>query len=64
MAKIQAVWAIDIGQSALKAIKLVPGETAEQVVAEAFDFIEYPEDLEPAGRRSGRAGTRSIGHVH
>ena len=31
MAKIQAVWAIDIGQSALKAIKLVPGETPEQV---------------------------------
>ncbi len=45
MAKIQAVWAIDIGQSALKAIKLVPGETPEQVVAEAFDFIEYPKIL-------------------
>src|SRR3984957_5055475 len=45
MAKIQAVWAIDIGQSALKAIKLVPGETAEQVLAEAFDFIEYPKIL-------------------
>src|ERR1700722_12706639 len=45
MAKIQAVWAIDIGQAALKAIKLVPGETADQVVAEAFDFIEYPKIL-------------------
>jgi type IV pilus assembly protein PilM len=45
MAKIQAVWAIDIGQAALKALKLVPGETAEQVVAEAFDFIEYPKIL-------------------
>ena len=45
MAKIQAVWAIDIGQSALKAIKLVPGETPEQVLAEAFDFIEYPKIL-------------------
>ena len=45
MAKIQAVWAIDIGQSALKAIKFVPGEAAEQVVAEAFDFIEYPKIL-------------------
>ncbi len=45
MAKIQAVWAIDIGQAALKAIKLVPGESAEQVVAEAFDFIEYPKIL-------------------
>ena len=45
MAKIQAVWAIDIGQAALKAIKLVPGETPDQVVAEAFDFIEYPKIL-------------------
>src|SRR5262245_40117392 len=45
MAKIQAVWAIDIGQAALKALKLVPGETPEQVMAEAFDFIEYPKIL-------------------
>ena len=45
MAKIQAVWAIDIGQAALKALKLVPGETPEQVVAEAFDYIEYPKIL-------------------
>ncbi len=45
MAKIQAVWAIDVGQSALKALKLVPGETPEQVTAEAFDFIEYPKIL-------------------
>src|SRR4051794_40244468 len=45
MAKIQAVWAIDIGQAALKALKLVPGETAEKVVAEAFDYIEYPKIL-------------------
>ena len=45
MAKIQAVWAIDIGQAALKAIKLIPGEVPEQVIAEAFDFIEYPKIL-------------------
>jgi type IV pilus assembly protein PilM len=45
MAKIQAVWAIDIGQAALKALKVVPGETPEQVVGEAFDFIEYPKIL-------------------
>ncbi len=45
MAKIQAVWAIDIGQAALKGLKLVPGETADQVIAEAFDFIEYPKIL-------------------
>ena len=45
MAKIQAVWALDIGQAALKALKLTPGETPDQVVAEAFDFIEYPKIL-------------------
>src|SRR3954451_24678691 len=43
MAKTQAVWAIDIGQAALKALKLVPGEGPDQVVAEAFDFVEYPK---------------------
>ena len=45
MAKIQAVWALDIGQAALKALKLVPGETPDQVVAEAFDYVEYPKIL-------------------
>src|SRR6476661_1678330 len=45
MAKIQAVWALDIGQAALKALKLVPGDTPDQVVAEAFDFVEYPKIL-------------------
>src|SRR3954464_394814 len=45
MAKIQAVWALDVGQAALKALKLVPGEVAEQVVAEAFDYVEYPKIL-------------------
>ena len=45
MAKNQAVWALDIGQSALKALKLVPGDSPDQVVAEAFDFVEYPKIL-------------------
>jgi type IV pilus assembly protein PilM len=45
MAKNQAVWALDIGQSALKALKLVPGATPDEVVAEAFDFVEYPKIL-------------------
>ncbi len=45
MAKIQAVWALDIGQAALKALKLVPGDEPDQVLAEAFDFIEYPKIL-------------------
>lgn len=45
MAKIQAVWAIEIGQASLKALKLVGGETPERVFAEAFDYIEYPKIL-------------------
>ena len=45
MPKIQAVWAIDIGQTAFKALKLVPGSNLDEVVAEAFDFIEYPKIL-------------------
>jgi type IV pilus assembly protein PilM len=45
MAKNQAVWALDIGQSALKALKLVPGATPDEVLAEAFDYVEYPKIL-------------------
>lgn len=45
MAKIQPVWALDVGQAALKALKLVPGETPGLVVAEAFDYVEYPKIL-------------------
>src|SRR3954452_15431383 len=45
MAKIQPIWALDVGQAALKALKLVPGETPELVVAEAFDYVEYPKIL-------------------
>jgi type IV pilus assembly protein PilM len=45
MAKVQPVWAIDVGQSALKALKLVPSEEPDKVVAEAFDFVEYPKIL-------------------
>ncbi len=45
MAKFSSVWAIDIGQSALKALKLVPAEVPDHVVAEAFDFIEYDKIL-------------------
>src|SRR6056297_1830266 len=43
MAGSGAVWGIEIGQSALKALRcsLVNGE----VVADAFDYIEYPKIL-------------------
>ncbi len=42
MAKSNAVWGIDIGQTALKALRCRPGETDDQIIADAFDYIEYP----------------------
>ena len=62
MAKNQAVWALDIGQSALKGLKLVAGDTPDQVVAEAFDYVEYPKilsqpDADPEALVSEALGT-------
>jgi type IV pilus assembly protein PilM len=45
MAKSNAVWGIDIGQCALKALRCRAGDTDDQIVAEAFDYIEYPKIL-------------------
>ncbi len=45
MAKVQAVWGIDIGISALKALRCVVDPATRQVRAEAFDFVEYPKQL-------------------
>ena len=45
MAENRAAWGIDIGQYALKAIKLRYIESANQVVAEAFDYIQFPKIL-------------------
>ena len=45
MARSRAIWGIDIGQSALKALRCRTGDTPDQIVAEAFDFIEYPKIL-------------------
>ena len=43
MAKKSSVWGIEIGQSAIKALRCrLDGDT---VVAEAFDYIEYPKIL-------------------
>ncbi len=38
-------WGIDIGQSALKAVKLQYVESTGQVMAAAFDYIQYPKIL-------------------
>ena len=46
MAKSNAVWGIDIGQCALKALRCRPHEKDEnRMVVEAFDYIEYPKIL-------------------
>ena len=37
------VWGIDIGQSALKALRC--SYEGDGIVADAFDFIEYPKML-------------------
>ena len=38
-----SAWGIDIGQSALKAVKLQYVESTGQVMAAAFDYIQYPK---------------------
>ena len=45
MASTKAVWGIDIGQCALKALRLRPHDDPSRVIADAFDFIEYPKIL-------------------
>ena len=45
MAKSESFWGLDIGQSALKALRCRAGDDGEHIIAEAFDFIEYPKIL-------------------
>ncbi|MGD9722216.1 MAG: type IV pilus assembly protein PilM [Pirellulales bacterium] len=45
MAKSNAVWGIDIGQCALKALRCRAGDEPGEVQADAFDYIEYPKIL-------------------
>ncbi|MEX0676142.1 MAG: type IV pilus assembly protein PilM [Pirellulales bacterium] len=45
MAKSGAVWGIDIGQCALKALRCRPHDQDDLIVADAFDYIEYPKIL-------------------
>ncbi len=47
MARNDAVWGIDIGQCSLKALKC--RLDSDGLVAEAFDFIEYPKILSQPG---------------
>jgi type IV pilus assembly protein PilM len=46
MAKSDAVWGIDIGQCALKALRCRPHDKDDKkLIVEAFDYIEYPKIL-------------------
>jgi len=45
MAENRAAWGIDIGQSALKAMKLSYQDDTGKAVAEAFDYVPYPKIL-------------------
>lgn len=45
MAKSGAVWGIDIGQCAIKALRCRPHEDSGRLIADAFDYIEYPKIL-------------------
>ncbi len=49
MARSNAVWGIDIGNCSLKALRCRLDESAGQLVAEAFDYIEYPKILSQPG---------------
>lgn len=46
MAKSGAVWGIDLGQSALRALRCrISSDDKTKVLADAFDFVEYPTIL-------------------
>ena len=49
MAMTGAIWGIDVGQCALKALRCFPHDDEEKIVADAFDYIEYPKILSQAG---------------
>lgn len=45
MAKTNAVWGIDLGQCALKALRCTLDSDGQTIVADKYDFIEYPKIL-------------------
>ncbi|MDA1013612.1 MAG: type IV pilus assembly protein PilM [Planctomycetota bacterium] len=45
MAHVQSVWGIDIGQAALKAVRLRYADAADQAIAVAFDYVPHPKIL-------------------
>ena len=49
MPKSTGVWGIDLGQCALKALRCSLHEQSDRIVADAFDYIEYPQILSQPG---------------
>ena len=45
MAAANAVWGIDVGQCALKAMRCRLADDGQTIIADAFDYIEYPKIL-------------------
>ena len=54
MADDQPVWGIEIGQAALKAIKLRPDPGTGRVVAEAFDLVQHAKILSQPDANPGQ----------
>ena len=48
MGKTNAVWGIDIGQCALKAMRCSMADDGASVVVDKYDYIEYPKLLSQA----------------
>ncbi len=48
MAKSNAVWGIDIGQCSLKALRCTLSPDGKGIVADKYDYIEYPKILSQA----------------
>jgi type IV pilus assembly protein PilM len=45
MARTNAVWGIDVGNGSLKALRCRLDNPPTRLVAEAFDYVEYPKNL-------------------
>ncbi len=45
MASKRKVWGIDVGQVALKALRCSIGDDGTTIIADAYDYIEYPKIL-------------------
>jgi type IV pilus assembly protein PilM len=45
MAKSSAVWGIDLGQCALKALRCTLDSDGQTIIADKYDYIEYPKIL-------------------